>query len=272
MSATGTSLLDQIVAAKKAEIARIPEDLDISHAPPPRNFYKALKNPGGRLAGSGQSYIPTQKAIIAECKRASPSMGLIRRDYKPAAIAEVYASQGATCISVLTDQNFFQGDLSHLKEAGRCGLPVLRKDFIISRQQILEGRFHGADSILLIVRLLSDSDLSDLLQYGRELGMEPLVEVHSEEELRRACGAGARIIGVNHRDLDTLVMDLSLSERLASILRNLTPDALLVAESGIEKPETLRQMSEYADAFLIGTSLMRSPSIEAGWKALFGSR
>ncbi len=275
MTSPGSSLLDRIVARKRKEI----EILEKSGFPTsdsagqPRDFLQALKNPGGRLRNSRSpgTYLPLQRAIISESKKASPSMGLIRPDYDPASIAETYASLGASCISVLTDEEFFQGHLNHLKSARSAGIPVLRKDFLIHRLQIQQARAAGADSILLIVRLLDDATLADLLDYARSMQMEPLVEVHSESEMIRACECGARIIGINHRDLDTLEMDLSLSRRLAPELRKRNPDSVLIAESGIEKQETLEMMSEYADAFLIGTSLMRSPSIETAWKSLFGS-
>ncbi|HBS04244.1 MAG TPA: indole-3-glycerol-phosphate synthase TrpC [Leptospiraceae bacterium] len=275
MTSRGSSLLDRIVARKRKEI----ENLEKSGFPSsedagqPRDFLQALKNPGGRLRNPGNpgTYLPLQRAIISESKKASPSMGLIRPDYDPASIAETYASLGASCISVLTDEEFFQGHLDHLKIARSAGIPVLRKDFLIHRLQIQQARAAGADSVLLIVRLLDDATLTELLDYARSMQMEPLVEVHSESEMIRACDCGARIIGINHRDLDTLEMDLSLSRRLAPELRKRNPDSVLIAESGIEKAETLEMMSEYADAFLIGTSLMRSPSIETAWKSLFGS-
>ena len=308
MTGPGSSLLDRIVSRKRKEIEELQRtgEPSLEGLESPRDFYFHLKNPGGRLrhgtananhsafagdsdpASSGTfsdsnpasaslksdnlaQYLPLKRAIISECKKASPSMGLIRPDYDPARIAETYASLGASCLSVLTDEDFFQGHISHLAAARKAGIPVLRKDFLIHRLQINQARAAGADSILLIVRLLSDEDLADLLAHARSLNMEPLVEVHCESELRRACECGARIIGINHRDLDTLEMDLGLSARLAPVLRKLNPEAVLIAESGIEKGQTLNEMSEFADAFLIGTSLMRSNSIEDGWKTLFGS-
>ncbi|MCB1138953.1 MAG: indole-3-glycerol-phosphate synthase [Leptospiraceae bacterium] len=301
-----SSLLDRIVQRKKEEIEQIKQNPQINEGAlhgvePAKDFFGALKRPGGLLRRSGPStaaeegsadetanhsenatkepgpgsraphrYLPLQKAIISECKKASPSMGLIRPAYDPEAIARTYASLGASSLSVLTDSQFFQGNLDHLKVARHAGIPVLRKDFLIDKCQILEGRLAGADSVLLIVRLLSDGELRSLLEYARSLGMEPLVEVHSEEELRRACDAGALIVGINHRDLDSLEMDLALSRRLAPMLRDFNPEALLVAESGIEKASTLQEMSDFADAFLIGTSLMRAASINDAWKGLFG--
>ncbi|MBI41126.1 MAG: indole-3-glycerol phosphate synthase [Leptospiraceae bacterium] len=276
MTTTGSSLLDRIVASKRKEI----ETLEKAGIPSldglegPRDFLQSLKKPGGRLRNQTEispDYLPRHRAIISESKKASPSMGLIRENYDPAVIAESYASLGASCISVLTDQGFFQGHLDHLRIARLAGIPVLRKDFLIHRLQIHEARAAGADSVLLIVRLLDDETLADLLGYARSLEMEPLVEVHSESEMIRACQCGARIVGINHRDLDTLEMDLTLSSRLAPDLKKRNPDGVLIAESGIEKKETLEAMSEYADAFLIGTSLMRSPSIPAAWAELFGN-
>lgn len=276
-STSGASLLDRIVSRKREEIQKLQLSEEMPQKPP-LDFYEALKNPGGLLRQGESSgsrprteYVPLKKGIIAECKKASPSMGLIRPDYDPLEIAQTYARLGASCLSVLTDEAFFQGSLNHLKIAKSAGIPVLRKDFLIDQKQILEARQAGADCILLIVRLLSDHQLSDLMGYSRSLGMEPLVEVHSEEELRRACACGARILGINHRDLDSLEMDLSLSRRLAPILKELNPSALLIAESGIEKPDSLESMSDFADGFLIGTSLMRSPSIEDAWNYLFGA-
>jgi len=247
-------LLDEIMAWKRQEVparmAETPEtDLQalVAFTPPAIDFAAALARPG--------------VSLIAEVKRASPSKGLIARDFDAVDLALTYADGGASAISCLTDSRYFQGQLEYLtaiKESFRSRnitLPVLRKDFIYHPYQVLEARVAGADAILLIMAVLGDADYRDLLAYARELGMEALVEVHDETELERALKASPRIIGVNNRDLRTFEVDLSTTARLRPLIPD---DVLLVAESGIRGAgdvETLKAMG--VDAILVGETLVR---------------
>ena len=272
-------LLDKIVATKKAEVAILQEDpqlqqilsdaRDRTHqqmvmaatptALPEPLFQSALRRPAGE---------PIR--VIAECKKASPSKGLLRADYDPAAIASQYQQLGASALSVLTDQEFFQGDLSHVALAKASGLPILRKDFMISPLQVAQAHQAGADAILIIVRILDDAGITALLQAANYFNMAALVEVHNQAEAERAMQLGATIIGINHRDLDTLQMNLDLTPQLAPRIKASRPDAILVTESGVEEPQGLNYVQEYADAVLIGTALMQSQDVAATWRQLFG--
>ncbi|MCR9143955.1 MAG: indole-3-glycerol phosphate synthase TrpC [bacterium] len=255
---SAASLLDRIVAQKELEIQSLQPAQPPASAQPFR-FEQALKRPPGEAL-----------RVIAECKKASPSMGLIRADYRPGEIARSYRDCGANALSVLTDREFFQGDLGHLGAASESsGLPVLRKDFTISPLQIQEARAAGADAILLIVRLLSPSQLSELQDCARELGMTALVEIHSAAEAEAAVDCGASLIGINHRDLDTLEMDLSLTERIAPELRKARPDAVLLAESGVENRAGRERVDPHVDGILIGTALMQSSDIPTKWAEIF---
>ncbi len=214
----------------------------------PRDFSAALMQ---RAAAS-------QDAVIAEVKRASPSAGLIRDTFNPAAIAESYERGGATCLSVLTDQQFFKGHPEFLVQARlACGLPVLRKDFIIDPWQVWETRAMGADAMLLIVAALEDAALKDLSALGRELGLSVLVEVHDQDELDRALAVPGDLIGINNRDLHRFVTDLETSLRLAPQV----PDGrLVISESGIHTPADIARLrADGIGAFLIGESFMRQP-------------
>jgi indole-3-glycerol phosphate synthase len=195
--------------------------------------------------------------IIAEVKKASPSKGVIREDFDPLAIAQAYERGGASAISVLTEPHFFQGDLEYLAGIRRyVGIPLLRKDFIISKYQLVEALVYGADFVLLIAAALSKKELKELLAYTRHLGMEALVEVHDKGDLVKAIYAGADIIGINHRNLQTFEMDMELSYKLIPLIPN---GKIIVAESGIYEHKQLEELSKAGvDAFLIGESLMRS--------------
>ncbi len=247
-------LLDEIMAWKRQEVPRqmqeMPEsDLQalLTFTPPAEDFAAALAQPG--------------VSLIAEVKRASPSKGLIAREFDPVDLALTYAEGGAAAISCLTDARFFQGQLEHLtaiKEAFRqrhIHLPVLRKDFIYHPYQVLQARVAGADAILLIMAVLSDTEYRELLAYARELGMEALVEVHDEHEVARALQAQPRIIGVNNRDLRTFQVDLQTTARLRP---HIPDDILLVAESGIRHGNDVRTLKEMGvDAILVGETLVR---------------
>jgi len=225
-----------------------------------RDFTTALRNPcGGPLA------------LIAEVKKASPSAGLIRPDFDPVSIAREYEAAGASCLSVLTDEKFFQGSLEYLRQIrAAVSLPLLRKDFIIDERQILEAVEWGADAILLIVAILSDMQLRQFHALGTEAGLAALVEVHDEVELDRALAAGAQLIGVNNRDLKTFQVDLATTEHLAARLPSVSRP-LLVAESGIHTHADVERLAACgAQAMLVGESLMRHPDIPAKVKELLG--
>jgi len=256
-----SDILADIVANKRQEIAAakaaVPEAVlraQLTTAPPPRDFF-------GALAAAGPV------ALIAEVKRASPSVGLIRVDFDPAAIARTYQQHGATCISVLTDAKFFQGSLDDLRRVrAAVEIPVLRKDFILDGYQLLEARAAGADAVLLIAECLDDCQLRGLHTQTIELGMTPLVELYEPANLQRVLDAGATLIGVNNRDLRTFKTDLAHVIRL----RPQVPDqCLLVAESGIHTPaDVARLRAANIDAMLVGESLMRQEDIAAAVIAL----
>jgi indole-3-glycerol phosphate synthase len=213
-------------------------------APRGKAFVESLQAPGIR--------------VIAECKRRSPSRGVLRRDYDVASIARGYERAGAAALSVLTEPTFFDGSLDDLRRVRQAVLlPILRKDFIVSEFQVLEARAAGADAILLIVAALSDADLRALIESAGAAGMAALVEVHDRVELDRALAAGASVIGVNSRDLRTLQVDISVFDHLSTCLPRGTT---AVAESGLRSPDDLGRLHALRyDAFLIGERLMTEP-------------
>jgi indole-3-glycerol phosphate synthase len=245
------NILDTIVAQKEREVASLPRR-PITPATSRRDFAGALRRPRrGPMA------------LIAEVKKASPSAGVICPDFDPVRIAREYETAGADCLSVLTDARFFQGSLDYLKavrEAVR--LPLLRKDFIIDERQIAESIENGADAILLIVRILDDGRLARFHALATEAGLAVLVESHDETELERALGIGAKLIGVNNRNLDNFTVDLGVTERLAA---RISKGELLVAESGIHTRADVQTLERAgARAILVGESLMRSAAGIAG--------
>ncbi len=263
MSAQG--ILGRILEQKRREVAALRERTSrgaleeaAAAVPPTRDFAAALRRHGAPLP-----------RVIAEIKRASPSAGTIRADANAAVIATDYEHAGAAALSVLTDHDFFGGSLSDLTTARvRATIPALRKDFLIDPLQVLEARAAGADAVLLIVAALDDDRLRELQTLAHELGMAALVEVHDDGEAERALAAGARIVGVNHRDLRTFEMDMTLSARV----RQIVPlDCVLVAESGIKTHADVRAMvAAGADAILVGEALMRQPSPGNALRALLG--
>jgi indole-3-glycerol phosphate synthase len=257
------AVLDKIVAAKRREIAaareRIPEAelrRRVAAAPPVRDFFAALAAPGAIR-------------LIAEVKKASPSAGVIREDFDPVAIAQIYQQHGASCISVLTDEPFFQGRLEYLEQIRRAAaLPVLRKDFILDSYQLLEARAAGADAVLLIAECLDDCNLRKLHTETVELGMTPLVELYEPENLDRVLEAGATLIGVNNRDLRTFVVDLEHTLRLRP---RVPENCVIVSESGIKtRADVQRLEAAGIDAILVGESLMRERDIGVAVDTLLG--
>ncbi len=261
-----TDILQRILARKAEEIAERRQRLSLdelqrrgAHLPPPRSFLGQLE----RTVAQGRP------AVIAEIKRASPSKGLLRDPFEPAAIARSYAAAGAACLSVLTDRDFFQGHEDYLQQArAACELPALRKDFIIDPYQVHEARLIGADAILLIVAALDDAALQTLAQLAMELGMSVLVEVHDADELERALATDAKLIGVNNRNLRTFDTRL---ETTLNLLARIPPDRLVVTESGIHTPEDVALMREHGvHAFLVGEAFMRAADPGAKLAELFG--
>ncbi len=207
--------------------------------------------------GFARSLAGNQRHIVAEVKKASPSKGMIRADFSPVAIAADYATHGASAISVLTEERFFQGSLQHLEEIhGAVKVPLLRKDFTIDPYQISEAKSYGADAILLIAAMLDTQLMSDLRAQANALGLDAIIEVHTEKELAVAVEVGAQVIGVNNRDLKTFMVDISTTERLAPMIPRDTP---AVCESGIDSLEQIRRIETCGIyVFLIGESLMRA--------------
>ncbi len=256
-------ILDEIVATNRLELEARKYSFPLAELkkvaleqPPPFDFASALR--GERIQ------------LIAEVKKASPSKGVLCRDFNPVKIAQTYADNGAAAISVLTESSYFQGSLSHLRDIrdalGDKRPPLLRKDFIHDPYQIYESRACGADSLLLIVAILEPERLMELLLLSHELGMKCLVEVHNEAELEIALASQARIIGINNRDLNTFNTDLSTTERL----RPLIPQGrIVVSESGIKDSSDIARLRKWGvDAALIGESLMSAPDIATKMKEL----
>ena len=261
MAVSGETLLERIVRSKRAEVgsttARLAEFRDRARdAEPTRPFAAALRH-------------PAQVQLLAEIKRRSPSAGEIRPGADPADVARAYAEGGAAALSVLTDREFFGGDLGALRAVrSAVALPLLRKDFLIDPVQLWEARAAGADAVLLIVRILDDARLAELLGLAAKAGIDALVEVHDAAELERALAAGARLVGVNNRDLGSFRTDLDLSVRLA---RSVPGEATLVAESGIRAAEDVDRLGAAGvDAVLVGESLMRQDDLRAAAAALAG--
>jgi indole-3-glycerol phosphate synthase len=257
------NVLDTIVASKRREIERSREQLPerelearLAEAPPVRDFRAALERPDG-------------VHIIAEVKKASPSAGLLRADFDAVVIARTYVAHGAAALSVLTDEPFFQGCLQDLTQIRRIGCPpVLRKDFLLDRYQLLEARAAGADAVLLIAEVLDGAALPELLRQARALGMEALVELYDAENLPRVLDSGAGLVGINNRNLKTFETRL---EHTLDLAARVPPSCCLVSESGIRtRQDVLRLQAAGVRAVLVGETLVRAPDIGAKLDELRG--
>ena len=249
-TSTRPNLLEAIVGATRHAVAAAEHRRPLAHV----EQAAATRSPRGEAFRSALESTD-QLPVIAECKRRSPSRGVLREDYQPAAIASAYERGGAAAISVLTEPAFFDGALDHLEAVREAvGIPILRKDFIVSRYQLAEARAGGADAALLIVAALDDATLRRLVASATEFGLAALVEVHDAAELSRALVAGARIIGVNNRNLRTLEVDIDAS---LSLIGSIPEDVIAIAESGIKTSDDLRDLRQAGyDGFLVGESLV----------------
>ncbi|QQR80852.1 MAG: indole-3-glycerol phosphate synthase TrpC [Deltaproteobacteria bacterium] len=263
------NILKEIVDYKKLELESLKRKVslkDVTHKSQDieaaRNFLESLKSPQVPQVPFGKGGGLSSVRVIAEIKKSSPSAGLIRQNFNPDQIAHWYEDGGAACISVLTDEHFFQGHLDYISIVKKAvKLPVLRKDFTIDEYQIFEARGAGADAILLIVRILEDAQLKDYADIAHELGLSVLVEVHDQKEKERALKSGVKILGVNNRNLDTLEIDLKTCETLS---KDVSKDICFVAESGISKSDDMKRL--YAHGifrFLIGETLMKQADPQA---------
>ena len=255
-------VLESIIAYKRKEIERDKTAMPlealksrITDLPPTRDFKEAISQEGLNL--------------IAEIKRASPSKGIIRKEFNPVEIAKIYQASEASAVSVLTTEKFFYGSLDFLSQVKEVTtIPILQKDFIVDEYQIYQARANQADAILLITSILVEAQIKSFLEYAYNLGLDCLVEVHTKEELNKVLASKAQIIGINNRDLTTLTTDLSTTLTLSKLVPN---DRILVSESGIETHEDVKKLEECGvRAILVGQSLMRAPDISAKIKELLG--
>ena len=261
-----SNILDQIVAVKWQEVAAARARVGESAL---RDQAAAQSAPRGFAAALRAKVAAGQPAVIAEIKKASPSKGVIREHFMPADIAASYARHGAACLSVLTDEQFFQGHADYLRQArAACPLPALRKDFMVDPYQVLEARAMGADCILLIAACLSDSQMAELEASALELGLDVLVEVHDGDELDRALRLKTPLLGINNRNLKTFEVTLDTT---LGLLPRVPADRLLVTESGIgSRADVLRMRAADVQAFLVGETFMRADDPGAALAAVFG--
>lgn len=266
VSLNAPDILKKILDKKAEEVMQRKSRMSIADL---QDIARSVENPRGFCQALQNRAAARQPAIIAEIKKASPSQGVIRADFQPVAIAQDYALNGATCLSVLTDRDFFQGAEVYLQMIReRCPLPVLRKDFMIDAYQIHEARALGADCILLIAAALTDSIMQELAALAASLGMDVLVEVHDGEELQRALALDTPLIGINNRNLRTFETSLQTTLDLAG---QVPPDRLIVTESGIHTPADVRLMlGRGIYTFLVGEAFMRADSPGQKMRELFG--
>lgn len=257
-------ILNEILARKRAEVEEAKRRTPQSALRREAETLRGLRGRFREALCSGD-----QIALIAEVKKASPSKGVIRPDFDPVELARAYAAGGARAISVLTDEHFFMGSLDHLRAVRReVALPILRKEFVVDPHQVYEAKVAGADAVLLIVAALRPAELADLMQLAWELGLDALVEVHTEEELETALSAGADIVGINNRDLRTFVTSLEVTARLAPLVPKGTA---LVSESGVHRREDLEFLAGFGvDAVLVGEALARERDVEGKVRELAG--
>ncbi len=257
------TILDEIVAAKVLEVAAAKARTPLAALEARIDFGAARRGFGAALRRPGEV------AVIAEVKKASPSAGVLRADFDPVAVALAYEAHGAACLSVLTDEGFFQGHLDYLRAVrAAVGIPVLRKEFILERYQLVEAREAGADAVLLIAEILPGERLKELHAEAVELGLEVLVELHDPPELSRVLDCGAKIVGVNNRDLRTFVTGL---DRTLELLPRIPAGVTVVSESGIRTHADLRMLHSHGvHAVLVGEALMRAPDIGRALDALRG--
>jgi len=257
------TILDKIVASKRREIEEARNrvgvrklESQLANVPAPRDFQAALQAPG-------------EIQIIAEVKKASPSAGVLRADFDPVEIAQTYQRHGAACVSVLTDEPFFQGTLLHLSAIrSRVTIPLLRKDFILDRYQLLEARLAGADAVLLIAEILEDERLRQLLHQAEGLELQALVELYDEGNLARVIDSGARLIGINNRNLHTFVTRL---EHTLNLVDRIPRECCVVSESGVRDRKDIERLAQAGvRAVLIGETFMRAPDIGAKLDELRG--
>lgn len=258
------NVLERICSKKREEVQEAKSKLSLKDLEaltrrdsPPRGFAEALK----------KKLQENKVGLIAEIKKASPSAGVIRADFNPAALAQAYEDAGAACLSVLTERHWFQGKPEYLKAAREAGsLPVLRKDFMVDPWQVAESWAMGADCILLILAALTDEEAKEMALASAHYGMDALAEVHNEEELRRALTLPVAMIGINNRDLKTLKVDLNTSEMLA---KQVPSSYLIISESGIKHPKDIARMRSHdIHCFLVGESLMREPDVRIATRHL----
>ncbi len=260
-------ILDEIIKKTKEDLVKREKEFTMDWLGKSLAFNGYMpRDPRPLLASTKQD----PYKIIAEVKKASPSKGVIRENFDPLTIGQAYEKGGANAISVLTEPHFFQGNIEYLTALRRyTSIPLLRKDFIINEYQVLEALVYGADFILLIATALSKKDLKALLDYARKLGMEALVEIHDKADLVKAIAAGADIIGINHRSLETFEMDMSLCEKLIPLIPN---GKIIVAESGITTHEQVVELNKIGvDAFLVGEHFMRQDDEEEAVRILKGT-